>query len=108
MNQPTQSQVDGDPGGEDSGVDNAGAVAHVQGVWAPSVSKRKEYAEFVQEPNSLEMVGEESAFTRIRHVPATHLSYYKPLMDSFLTSLKSKDRRPAKEWEYINAAGVWA
>lgn len=89
-------------------MDNAGAAAHVQGVWATYVPKRKEYAEVVKELNALTMVGGGSVFTRGPHVQATHLAYLKPPMDAVLTSLKSKDRRSAKEWEYINADGVWA
>ena len=37
----------------------------------------------------------------------THMGYFKPPKDAFLADLKSKDRRSAKKWEYISAAGVW-
>lgn len=37
----------------------------------------------------------------------THMGYFKPPPDAFLMELRSKDRRSAKEWEYLNAIGVW-
>ena len=37
----------------------------------------------------------------------THIGYFNPLKDVSLADLNSKDGRSAKEWEYINAAGVW-
>ena len=35
------------------------------------------------------------------------MGFFKPPVDAFLSDLRSKDRRSAKEWEYINGAGVW-
>jgi hypothetical protein len=35
------------------------------------------------------------------------MAFFKPPASSFLSDLRNKDRRSAKEWEYINAAGVW-
>lgn len=40
-------------------------------------------------------------------MPDTHTRYFKPLADALLSELKSRDRRSANEWEYVNAAGVW-
>lgn len=40
-------------------------------------------------------------------MPLTHRKFFKPPPDAFLTDLRSKDRRSAREWEYVNAAGVW-
>jgi len=36
------------------------------------------------------------------------MAFFKPPSDAFLTELRQKDRRSAKEWEYVNCAGVWA
>jgi hypothetical protein len=55
----------------------------------------------------MQMVGEGSIFERGAYVPVTHLAFFKPPATAFLSELKSKDRRSAKEWEYVNAAGVW-
>jgi hypothetical protein len=55
----------------------------------------------------MKMVGEGSMFERESYVPVTHMSFFKPPATAFLSELKAKDRRSAKEWEYINAAGVW-
>ena len=54
------------------------------------------------------MLGEGSAFERAPHVPVTHMGYFKPDADAFISELRSRDRRSAKEWEYVNAAVVWA
>jgi hypothetical protein len=35
------------------------------------------------------------------------MAFFKPPATSFLSELRGRDRRSAKEWEYINAAGVW-
>lgn len=67
------------------------------------------YAEVVQENNTVAMVGEGNIFDRGPDVLITHLVYLKPLIDaSVLTKVKTKDRRSVMEWEYVNAAGVWA
>ena len=55
----------------------------------------------------MQMVGEGSIFERGAHVPVTHMAFFKPPATAFLSELKRKDRRSAKEWEYVNAAGVW-
>ena len=60
----------------------------------------------VSELNSSKLVGEGSVFERGAHVPVTHMGFFKPPKDAFLADPKSKDRWSAKEWEYINAAGV--
>lgn len=75
--------------------------------WAVAKPLRNDYAEVVSELNASKLVGEGSVFERGPFVPITHLGYFKPPVDAFLNELKSKDRRSAKEWEYINAAGVW-
>lgn len=36
------------------------------------------------------------------------MGYFKPPSDAFLSQLKRKNRRSAKEWKYVNAARVWA
>jgi hypothetical protein len=51
--------------------------------------------------------GEGSIFERGAHVPVTHMAFFKPPATAFLSELKSKDRWSAKEWENVNAAGVW-
>ena len=53
------------------------------------------------------LVGEGSVFERGLHVSVTHMGYFKPAADAFVSELWSPDRRSAKECEYINAAGVW-
>lgn len=35
------------------------------------------------------------------------MGYFKPFTVPFLTELRAKDCRSAKDWEYINEAGVW-
>lgn len=37
----------------------------------------------------------------------TNFSYFKPPEDAFLSELKAKDWRSAKDCEYINTAAVW-
>lgn len=79
----------------------------LRGRWAGAKPARHDYAAVVTELNASKLVGEGSVFERGPHVPITHLGYFKPPVDAFLSELKSKDRRSAKEWEYINGAGVW-
>lgn len=38
----------------------------------------------------------------------THMAFFKPRVDAFVTSLKTKDRRSVKEWEYVIFASMWA
>ena len=75
-------------------------------AWATLKPERRDYGEVVTGLNSLKLVGEGSVFERGPHVPVTHLGYFKPPADAFLADLRSKDRRSAKEWEYLNAIGV--
>lgn len=67
-----------------------------------------DYADVVARLGALSLVGEGSAFERASSAPATHFTYFKPPASAFLSDLRHRDRRSAKEWEYINAAGVWA
>jgi hypothetical protein len=55
----------------------------------------------------MQMVGEGSIFERGAHVPVTQMAFFKPPATAFLSEQKSKGRRSAKEWEYVNAVGVW-
>lgn len=65
-----------------------------------------DYAEVVEELNVAKLVGEIDVFEHGPHVPVTHMACFKPITDGFLVELKSKGRRSAKEWEYLNGAGV--
>ena len=60
----------------------------------------------VTEINPSKLVGEARIFERGPYVPITHMGYFKPATDAFLVELKNKDRRSAKEWEYVNGAGA--
>ena len=68
---------------------------------------RRDYGDVVAELSSLNLVGEGSVFERGPHVPVTHMGYFKPAADPFVSELRSRNRCSAKEWEYINAVGVW-
>lgn len=61
----------------------------------------------VTEFNSSKLVCEGNVFERGPHVPVTQMGYFKPPMETFLAEQKSKDRRLAKEWDYVNSAGIW-
>ena len=79
----------------------------VRAGWESAVPARRDYGHVVAELSSLKLVGEGSVFERGPHAPVTHMGYFKPAADAFVSELRSRDRRSAKEWEYINAAGVW-
>lgn len=79
----------------------------LRALWTTVKPTRHDFAAVVNDLNSLKLVGEASVFDRGAHVPITHMAFFKAPIDAFLTDLKSKDRRSAKEWDYLNAAGVW-
>jgi hypothetical protein len=83
------------------------AMAALRAAWKAAAPTRQDFGAVVSELQSLQMVGEGSIFERGAHVPVTHMAFFKPPATAFLSELKSKDRRSAKEWEYVNAAGVW-
>ena len=89
----------------------ASATAHpelaVRTAWETAVPSRRDYGDMIAELSSLKLMGEESIFERGLHVAVTHMGYFKQPSDAFISALRSRDRRSAKEWEYINAAGVW-
>lgn len=91
--------------------DNESSIATtmpaVRTAWLTGKPVRRDFGAVITELNSAKLVGEGSVFERGPHVPVTHLNYFKPPDDAFLSELKLKDRRSAKEWEYVNAAGVW-
>jgi hypothetical protein len=91
-------------------ADSASAMATLAALgsaWRVATPARQDFGAVVSELQYLQMVGEGSMFERGSHVPVTHMSFFKPLTTAFLSELKSKDRRSANEWEYINAAGAW-
>ena len=79
----------------------------VRAAWAAVTPKRSDYASVVAEIQAAKALGDSGCFERGPHVPITHMGYFRPPNDAFLIELRSKDQRSAKEWEYINAAGVW-
>jgi hypothetical protein len=90
-----------------SGPDERVVLRNLKVAWKGGAPETSDYGEAVAELNSSQMVGAASVFERVSHVPVTHLEFFKPPATSFLSELRNKDRRSAKEREYINAAGVW-
>ena len=91
-------------------TDKAGSsdlTSELQEKWAVAKPTKVDFAAVVTDINATKLVGEASVFERGPHLPITHMAYFKPNMDAFLVELKSKDRRSAKEWEYVNGSGVW-
>ena len=79
----------------------------VRAVWATGEPKDPDYAVVVSGMHATKLVGRASVFARLDHVPITHMGYLKPENNAFLVELKTKDRRSAKKWEYVNGAGMW-
>ena len=79
----------------------------IRALWASAKPTRHDFAAVVNELNSIKLVGEGSVFERGNYVPITHMDFFKAALDAFATDLKSKDRRSAKEWDYVNGAGKW-
>lgn len=67
-------------------------------AWATGAPTRRDYEVVVSELSALRLVGEEAQFDGGPHVPVTHMVYFKPSADAFLSQLKAKDRRSATEW----------
>jgi hypothetical protein len=56
----------------------------------------------------MQMVGREANSSAGGTSPSlTYMAFFKAPATAFLSELDAKDRRSAKEWEYINAVGVW-
>jgi hypothetical protein len=66
-----------------------------------------DYGKAVAELDSSKMVGAGTVFECGRHLPVTHMAFFKPAAIPFWSELRSKDRWSAKEWKYFSAAGVW-
>lgn len=79
----------------------------LRAAWASVTPLRTDYAAIVAEIHAAQVMGDASCFTRGPHVSITHMGYFKPPNDAFVNELRGKDRRSAKEWEYINGEGVW-
>lgn len=89
-------------------TDSGNAAGKLRTAWATLRPSKRDFGAVVAELNASRLVGEGGVFERGAHVPVTHMGYFKPPVDAFLSELRSRDRRSAKEWEYVNAAGVWA
>lgn len=76
--------------------------------WSTLKSGRRIFGKVVTELNDSKLVGEGSVSNRGPHVQVTDMKYFNPPADAFLMNLRVKDRRSAKEWEYVNLAVVWA
>lgn len=92
--------------GSASGVQ--GAATRLRASWGVAKPSRQDYGKEVTEVKASRLVGEGRVFERGPHVSVTHMGFFKPPSDALLTELRQKDRRSAKEWEYINCTGVWA
>lgn len=84
------------------------AAARLRAAWSTLKPGRRDLGKVLTEFNASKMVVEGSVFERGLYVPFTHMKYFKPPADAFLSDFRARDRRSAKEWEYVNAAGVWA
>lgn len=91
-------------GPADSGSNGAAELIRVAG--ATDKPTRLNFADVLNEINATKL-GEGSGFDRDPFVTVTYLGYFNPPIDVFMTELTAKDSRFSKEWEYINAAGVW-
>lgn len=87
---------------------SADSMSELRTRWSVAKPTRDNYANVVSDINATKLVGEASIFERGTHVTITHMGYFKHSTDAFLVELRLKDRRTAKEWEYINEAWVWA
>ena len=90
-----------------SSVDEA-VISSIRASWEVAKPDRPQFTEVVQLLASLREDGNGRIFKRGPHVQASHFGFFKPEVDSFYEALQRKDRRSAKAWEYINAAGAWA
>jgi hypothetical protein len=73
------------------------AMAALKTAWKAATPTRQDFGAVVSELQSMQMVGEGSIFERGAHVHVTHMAFFKPPATAFLSELKSKDRRSAKE-----------
>lgn len=84
----------------------AGAGAAFRALWAVSKPTRHDFNTVVAELNS-QVSRRGKCLREGAHAPVTHSGFFKLPSDVFLSELRSKDRRSAKAWEYVNTAGVW-
>ena len=107
-NQAAQGSAAADAASKAASSVDAAAIASVRAAWAVAKPDRPQFSEVVQLLATLREEGNGSVFRRGPHVQASHFGFFKPEVDAFYQTLQRKDRRSAKEWEYINAAGAWA
>lgn len=82
------------------------AAQVLRGAWTLAKPTSHDFAAVVTELNAARIVGKGCVFSRRPYVPVTRMAYFKPPADAFLSDLRLKDHRSAKEWEFINGAGV--
>jgi hypothetical protein len=67
-------------------------------AWKAATPTRRDFGAVMSELHSMRTVGEGSIFKRGTHVPVTNMAFFKPLSTAFLSELKIKHLRSAKEW----------
>lgn len=90
--------------GGGAGRGNESSADLLRTSWASLKPDSREFGQVIAASNSSKMVGEGSLFEQWAHVPVTHVGHFKPPPDALLSELRSKDRRSAKEWDYVNEA----
>lgn len=93
---PAAASAPGPPFGGAAGLDPV-TLASVRLSWATGASTRHDYGEVFSDLNALTLVGEAALFERWPHVPVTHMGYFNPPADAFLSGPKAKDRRFSRE-----------
>lgn len=86
----------------------ANTVAQLRAAWDTAEPIRTDYGNVVTELNAAKLGGKGSVLECGTHVPVKHMGFFKPPADALLVGLRQRDQRSAKEWEYVNCAGVWA
>lgn len=76
-------------------------------AWATIEPGCTDFGAVLIEVNSSKLISKGSVLERGAHVPINDMGYFKPPQDAFLSEMRAKDRRSDKEWESVNAAGVW-
>lgn len=94
------------PGPIDEPRPPCGAAGAVRAASESAVPSQRDCDVVVPMSSSLQLVGNESVFERGLHVPVAHINFFNPPPHAPIFQLKSRDRRLAIEWEYINAAVV--
>lgn len=93
----TTKNEEGGPSASPTPAPQQDGYEKLRAAWDLIALECTDYSTIVSEIHPAKVMDDASCFTRGPHLSITHMGYFKPPNDAFITELRDKDHRSVKE-----------